>query len=220
MGYLVGVSGPHADGAEPQNIPFNAWGNPLVNVAGGKYLDWARRGYLYVARSGAAAAIPVNTTCTNAPTLWNPADSGKTFALIRIAFSAASLGTQVIDGFTLMYESGMSDTSGTAGMPFPTFTNIAPVSTLIGKGGSAKGRFANGTVTWTTQPAVLMDMGMGQWLNGTAANGECYNQMAMDFDGLVLLPPGSAICVGAATAASSATYWTSIVYAELPTITY
>ena len=89
-----------------------------------------------------------------------------------------------------------------------------------GKGGSATGRFANGTVTWTTQPAVLMDMGMGQWLNGTAASGECYNQMAMDFDGLVLLPPGSAICVGAATAASSATYWTSIVYAELPTITY
>jgi hypothetical protein len=142
IGLVVGNSGPHADGADVDNVPINSWGKPIVAFSGGRYLEWMRRGYIYVARSGAAAAIPINSTCTNAPTLWNPADSGKLIVPISICLSTEALGTPIITGITLSYETGMSDTSGTAGMPFPTFTNIAPVGTTFGKNASAKGRFS------------------------------------------------------------------------------
>jgi hypothetical protein len=214
---LTGVSGPHGDSVERETIPANTWGAPLVARYGPTYLEWARRGYIYVAATAAAAAIPIYTTCTNAPTLWNPADSGKLFVPIRVALCTEALGTPIITGIRLMYETGMSDTSGTAGMPFPTFTNIAPVGTYPGKNAAAKGRFAAGTVTWTAQPANLMDLGMGMWKSGTTATGEPYSQFFFDFDGMVLMAPGTAVCV-AANVATSTTFWTSIIYAELPNV--
>jgi hypothetical protein len=214
---LSGVSGPHADGTEKTTIPMNSWGQQLASSWGPTYLEWARRGYIYVAATAAAAAIPIYTTCTNAPTLWNPADSGKLFVPIMVTICTEALGTPIITGLRLMYETGMSDTSGTAGMPFPTFTNIAPVGTYPGKNASAKGKFAAGTVTWTAQPANLMDLGMGMWKSGTSATGEPYSQFLFDFQGLVAIAPGTAVCV-AANVATSTTFWTSIIYAELPNV--
>jgi len=79
-----------------------------------------------------------------------------------------------------------------------------------------KARFANATVTFTTQPTALFDLGMGQWVSGTAATGSPYNNHCFFFDGMLKLEPNTSISIGAATAATSGTYWTSIVFAELP----
>jgi len=187
----------------------------LVQEYGGKFQYLAQQGLVFAARSGAAAAIPVNTTLTNSPTLWNPASSGKNVILLGISFSFATLGTQVIDGFTLSFLANAGDGVGTAA-PVVTFTNIAPVCTKIGSGLGCSTKFANATVTFTTQPAAFMDLGMGQNLNGTAANGEPYNQLRYEFNGEVIMQPGTTISVGAATAATSGTYWTTILFAEVP----
>jgi hypothetical protein len=190
----------------------------IVAETQGKYQEWARQGYVYAARSGAAAAIPVNTTCTNAPTLWNASAGNKICIPIKLTLTCANIGTQVEDGFTIMYEANMG-TSAYTGGPFPTFTNIPPVSTRIGGGlGPCSTQFANAVVTWTTQPAALFDVGIGQWLSGAAATGSLYSQLSFDFDGTVVLNPGAAICLAAATAASSGTYWTSFIFAELPIV--
>lgn len=186
----------------------------LVQEYGGKFQAFCEAGQVFAARSGAAAAIPVNTTLTNSPTLWNPSSSGKLFIPLQVSFSFATLGTQIIDGFTLSYLTNTGDAVATAA-PIVTFTNLPPVNLRLGKGKAATGRFANGTVTFTTQPAALMDLGMGQNLNGTAANGEPYNQLRYEFNGELQMPPGTSISVGAATAATSGTYWTTIIYAEV-----
>jgi hypothetical protein len=81
---------------------------------------------------------------------------------------------------------------------------------------ACKARFANATVTFTTNPAALFDLGIGQWVSGTAATGTPYNNHYFHFNSIVELEPGTSISIGAATAASSGTYWTSIVYAEIP----
>lgn len=211
----AGRKGPYASEARIESLIGNNWGDLLVSPVGGECFEWARQGYVFVARSGAAAAIPVNSAMTNAPTLWNPADSNKIVVPILISLSAAALGTQVIDGFTLSVEANMEAAAGT-GKPFPTFTNIAPVSTRVGQAAVATTKFANAAVTWTTQPTVLLDLGMGQWVSGTAATGSPYNNHQFKLDGSVIMLPGTAISVGAATAASSGTYWTSIIFAELP----
>jgi hypothetical protein len=191
----------------------------LIAPVGGKYGEWCRKGYIYVARSGAAAAIPVNTALTNSPTLWNPSNSEKCVIPLSISFSAAGLGTQVIDGFTLSYLLNTGEDVAT-GRPMVTFTNIPPVAMNLKRSISvanpAKTRFANAVVTFTTQPAALIDLGMGQWVSGTAATGIPYNGHVYKFDGELELEPGTSISVGAATAATSGTYWTSIVFAEIP----
>lgn len=187
----------------------------LVQEYGGKFQAFAKDGNVFAARSGAAAAIPVNTTLTNSPTLWNPAGSGKILIPLQISFSFATLGTQIIDGFTLSYLLNAGDNTGTAA-PIVTFTNLPPVNMRVGGGRQSKAKFANGTVTFTTQPAALMDLGMGQNLNGTAANGEPYTQLRYEFNGELIMNPGTSISVGAATAATSGTYWTTIIFAELP----
>jgi hypothetical protein len=133
------------------------------------------------------------------------------------SFSAAGLGTQVIDGFTVSCLANTGKDFGT-GLPVATFANLPPAPMRIAPTAlpPCKTRFANATVTFTTNPAILFDMGMGQWVSGTAASGTPYNNHFFDFKGMVELEPGTSISIGAATAASSGTYWTSIIFARIP----
>jgi len=211
-----GNTGPFPDNT-PHQVSGDGHGGMLVSQHLPAYAEMARRGQIFVGRSGAAAAIPIFSTMTNAPTLWNPSDSGKLFLLLDIEVSFSALGTYAITGLVLMWEENMGAAIGT-GAPFPTFTNIAPTCTCLGNRKTAKGKFANATVTWTTQPAVLRGLGMGQNIQGTAANGEPYNGQFFDLQGKVTMAPGVAIAVGGQAVATSATYWTSITYAELPLV--
>jgi hypothetical protein len=101
------------------------------------------------------------------------------------------------------------------GAPVVTFTAVASVNTLIGKGGTATTKFAPATSTFTAAPAKLMDLGFGHLLEGAAATGQMYSMYYHDFDGSVILPPGSLITLSS-TVATSTTYWTTILYSELP----
>ncbi len=183
-----------------------------VQQIGGAYQQWAEAGKVFVAKTGAAIAIPINTATTAAPTLWNPSNSGKKLIPIRIAMSFAAIGTQVQAGMTLGYILSTGETVAT-GLPIATFTNIPPTNLKLGDGNVARAKYANATVTFTAAYTVFLDLGMGQNVQGTAANGEPYT-LRYDFNGELVILPGTAIVVGA-TAATSGTYITSITYAEL-----
>jgi len=188
-----------------------------VTLPGGSdYQELNRQGMVFTARSGAAAAIPINSTLTNSPTLWNAASSGKMVIPLMLNISPGAIGTPVLTGLTVSYLKNTGDGVGT-GAPLATFTNIAPVSNLVGRG-AANTRFANATVTFTTQPAVIMDLGLIHWLEGTAATGLQLN-WSFDFKGTIVMPPGTSISIGA-IAATSSTFWTSIVFAEVPVPLY
>ena len=203
--------------ADNQNIYGSAgnWGQALVGAVYGKYGESTRRGMTFAARSGTATSIPKNDALSNTPTLWNPASSGVLVFLQKINFSNAAIGTYIIDGFTLSYVTSTGDAAGT-NLPLASFTNITPVNMLLGKGSAGKAKFAHATVTFTTNPTVYLDIGLGQELQGTAAYAAPYT-MTFDTDGIVVLPPGTAVVLGAATAASSSTYWVTFTWSELPT---
>lgn len=188
------------------------YGESIVSQLFGKYLELSRRNLVFVARSGAAAAIPINTTLTNSPTLWNPADSGKIVVPLRLQLSVAAIGTPVLTSLTLSYLTNTGSVVAT-GNPLATFTNIAPKCVSLGKGSAATTKFANATVTFTANPTALMDIGIHHWLEGTAGSGQM-GEIFHDFDGTLVMPPGTSISVGA-TAATSTTFWTSILFAEL-----
>jgi len=197
----------------PGFLRTGSYGELIVQPLFGKYAELSRRGYVYAARSAAAATIPVNTTLTNSPTLWNKASSGKLVYLLQVLFSPAAIGTPVISGLTLSWLKNTGDGVGT-GAPIVTFTNVAPNPCLIGRGACSTA-WAPATDTFTTQPAALMDLGLGYWLSGTAATGSQITYI-FDFDGTVVMPPGTSVSIGSATAATSVTYWTTLIFAELP----
>lgn len=210
-----GIVGPLQKGGQSY-FRSSDFGECVTLPGGSDYQELTRQGYVFTARSAALAAIPVNTTLTNSPTLWNAASSGKVVIPLFLNLSPGAIGTPVIWGATISYLKNTGDGIGT-GAPIVTFTNVAPVPNMIGRGASST-RFAGAVVTFTTQPAALMDTGLGHYIEGTAATGQLQNQ-SFDFKGSIIMPPGTSISVGA-TIASSTTYWTSIVFAEIPAYLY
>lgn len=210
----VAIGGPSLVGENtPGFLRTGSYGELITQSLFGKYAELTRRGYVYAARSAAAATIPVNTTLTNSPTLWNKASSGKLVYLLKALFSPAALGTPVISGLTLSWLKNTGDGVAT-GAPIVTFTNVAPSPCLIGRG-SCSTAWAPATDTFTTQPAALMDLGLGMWVSGVAAD-DTPITYTFDFDGTVIMPPGTSVSIGSATAATSTTYWTTLIFAELP----
>lgn len=211
-----GLVGPLQKGSQAY-LRTSDMGEQVTVPGASDYYEWTRQGFVFTARSGAAAAIPINTTLTNSPTLWNAASSGKVVVPMFLALSVAAVGTPVLTSLSVSYLANTGDGIGT-GAPIVTFTNVAPISNMLGRG-ACKTRFANATVTFTTQPAVIMDTGVTHWLEGTAATGLLINTQ-YDFKGSIIMPPGTSISIGAPTTATSTTYWTSIVFAEFPAYLY
>lgn len=204
-----------SDGAQ---IPQRAGnhGELITAQLGGKYQEWNRRGYLFSSAVAAAAAVPIATTLTNSPTLWNPADSNKIVVPVSVQLSLGAIGVPILQGFTISYLTNTGATVAT-GLPLATFTNIAPVCLRLGQATTATTKFSGAVVTFTTQPARLMDLGFGHLLEGTAASGQLYSQFSFDFEGRLLMWPGTSISLGS-TIATSTTYWTTIIFAEIPLV--
>lgn len=179
----------------------------------GKYGEMARRGWVYTA-SGTLLTIPVYTTLTNGPALWNPAGSGKLVVPLKIMLSAGGLGTPVITGLVGCFLNNAGSTAAT-GAPVITWANILPIGTSLGKQGVATTMFANATVTYTAQPAAFYHIGLGMWVSGVAAD-DTPIKLEHDFDSAVMIWPGSLFAIGGTPAATSTTYITSILFAEIP----
>ncbi|MFA5377266.1 MAG: hypothetical protein WC455_16065 [Dehalococcoidia bacterium] len=192
---------------------LGSYGQLLTSDIWGKYGELCRRGLVFSAPVAAAAAVPIATTLTNAPAIWNPASSNKIVIPLRVIMSLGAIGTPILQGFTVSYLINAGDNIGT-GAPVVTWTNVAPTNLLLGKGQAATTKFAPAVSTYTTQPARLMDCGFGHHLEGSAASGQLYSQFYYDFEGALILPPGATMHIGS-TIATSTTYWTTILFAEI-----
>ncbi len=202
---------------QPGEIGFEAagsYGQILTSDLYGKYGELCRRGYVFSCTTAAAASVPIYSTATNSPTIWNVSSSGKLVIPLRISLSLGAIGTPILQGFVVSFLKNTGDSIGT-GLPIVTFTEIASVNTLLGRGSVARTRFAGAVITFTTQPARIMDLGFGHHLEGAAASGQLYSQFYHDFDGSIMLPPGTSLTF-CSTIASSTTYWVTILFAELP----
>ena len=210
----AGTVGPRNLGdSQVTNFRMGNQGELMMSELGGKYMEWCRRGWVYTA-SGTLLTIPVYTTLTNAPVLWNPAGSGKLVIPLKITLTPGALGTPVITGLVGCYLNNAGSTPATAA-PVPTFTNIVPIGTNLGKQGTATTLFANAAVTYTVQPTAFYYTGLSMWKSGTDAI-SLPTTLVHDFDSAVMIWPGSLFAIGGTPAATSTTYITSILFAEIP----
>lgn len=192
---------------------IGSFGQQLTSDLFGGYHELVRRGLVFSAQTQALAALPVNTSLTNAPSLWNPTSSGKIVVPLRITFSVGAIGTPILQGFTIYYLTNTGDVIAT-GAPIATGTPVASVNTLIGRGITPRAIWLPAVSTYTVNPAKLLDLGMGHFLEGASATGTMY-ALDHDFRGSICMPPGTSIHIGS-TIATSTTYWTTLLYAELP----
>ena len=209
----AGQIGPFSDDIGIDFEPSNNWGHALVAEAGPKYLEWTRRGYTFTARATAAQALIIFSTATNAPTLWNPSDSGKIVVPIRLQLHPVAVASAVHTGVVLGFQGGCGAQPATAS-PILTFTNKAPTNNCPFTNKVAKTKYSDAVVTFTAIPSILQDIGMIQNVDGTPATGG-FSTLSYDFDGTVALGPGDIMSVFG-QAASVNTFWMSIIFAELP----
>jgi len=178
------------------------------------YFEWLKKGYIFTGLVSTAAEIPKFDDTTNVPTLWNPADSGKVIIPISISVGAAAASTEVIHGLSLNFRKNCGSAVGT-GAPFSVFTEVAALPLLLGSNKASLAKWGPATNTGTAAGTLLMMLGLGLWVEGTAANSALYADMIFKFESMLALLPGTAISL-CSNVASSTTFNSSIVYAELP----
>lgn len=191
----------------------------MVAEQRGKYYDAVMRGNMFISTDQAAAAagtaIPIFTSVTPVgDVLWNPAGSGFNMVLVSYHIEQVS-GNPVVTPIFLMRVSGAGSEIAT-GAVFSAFAKTTPVNCLVGKGNSSKTFSSNvGTCTLTTAGAIAGVFYNMFGLPAITANAIAFNQLHHEFDGKVILPPGT-VCYAAGTVASVALYQKTWVWEEVP----
>jgi hypothetical protein len=212
-GFVGPYNSPDGD-AHNQHMRFGNGGEVLISQTHGKYYEAASRGNMYVATSATPLVIPADTGLSNFPTLWNPAGSGVVLEVARLSLTQTIITPAAPSAFEWFYATKAGNAKGTLG-PMTVFTNIPPVNMLLGSGRVGQGRYSQ-TVTWTIgqRPIYLMGTGITQdtW---TAASTYPPWHVEVDYEGLLLVPPDTALCL-VATVATFSTFFVSIHFTENP----
>ncbi len=187
-----------------------------ANLHGNHYTSAVRGNVFYVSTVPAGLAIPISTTTAPTVALWNPAGSGKNAALLRFNAHYVS-GTSVASAFGLSFAANAGNTVAT-GAVFTAFNRSALGTNLFNGllgGGVVTTMFAsaNGTNTLTAAGAYFMTMAGESALIATTANNPY--ALVYDFDGTVVVPPGTAVWV-TGSAASGALLAQTLIWEELP----
>jgi hypothetical protein len=189
---------------------FGRDGSLVVCENHGKYFEQALRGNMYVASTlTAGIALIVSATTGNCPTLWNPLGSGVNAEIVRLSVTYIS-GVTAPTALYWMITSPAGSAIAT-GAPIATFTAVAAANLLIGQGKVSSCRWAPAICTFTAAPAYYTATGIGL---GTGAPTVVPSVINVDYDGLLVIPPGTAISLCSQAATTTALYAVSLYYGE------
>lgn len=161
-------------------------------------------------------AIPIYTATglAGGMPIWNPSNSNVNVELISLNVGKAS-GTSAFFTVVLMHRKGLGNDVAT-GSEITAFAETTPVNGLLGAGRASQVKSSNaGTCTVTAgvaEEAIRSFHGTGVAADATAGGLEGFDH---DFNGTVIVPPGSMVWV-AATKATVALYCCTLVWKEIP----
>lgn len=166
-------------------------GETSVADAHGRYMESTKRGNVFIAHNVGAQAVSValNTTYTGL-CLSNPLGSGKDLILLAAQFAISvaevAIATQhLIGGF-----SATASVTHTTPLAAPGIQNA-----YLGSGNAPVAKVDSAATIPT--PAYILPLRSG--FTAGALGGPGMGQIA-DLGGLILIPPGGFICIGALTA--------------------
>lgn len=186
---LTGVVGPQIlqDGAAPP-LRQEKSGGVVVTELHGKYLEQNYRGNLFWATMSAGVIFPAPAATANNPmTLANPAGSGKNLNLIAFDMVMTVLPGTPLTGLYGLYVNNNPVAAAVTG------TTIPILSGLVG-GGNVGVAKPLSTSTVPAAPTLLKVF--GQKITGSLAAAVGMSDLPafhIDFDGSVVLTPGTAI---------------------------
>jgi hypothetical protein len=196
------------DGSEPR-LPQGRRAEMLVSEIMGKYANLTERGVVFQGSTLAAGTIiPINAaSLVSTFTLWNPLGSGVKLHVLDYDLGLITT-TAVVGSLLLHYQSGVG-----AGILAPTSqTALVPVNALIGSGVTPQAKLLSaGTLTGT--PTILAPLGIS--FGTVAGNPGPTPPPHIDFDGKLILAPGTLVTV-TSTAAQTAAMVQKLSWAELP----
>lgn len=163
---------------------------------------------------GLAIPIYTATALAGGMPIWNPSNSNVNVELISLSCGKAS-GTSGFFVAVLMHRNNLGVDLAT-GSEITAFAETAPFNGLLGAGYASQVKSSNaGTCTVT---AGVAEESIRSFL-GTGVAGDAHTNgmegFIHDFDGTVIVPPGTMVWV-AATKASTALYCCSFVWKEIP----
>lgn len=175
-----------------------------------KYYNQALRGNLFHGPIITPSAIPVTSTTAPTMALWNPKGNNKNAVLVR--YGAGWAATTEAPG-NIQFAWFQSDQASVAtGALITAFTAVTPYNALLGSGKTSSMKFGSGaTITAATQ---FLPLGLSHLTTtGTATFGSF--TYIVDFDGMLIVPPGVFI-FDVASAATASTYNRLLSWYETP----
>jgi hypothetical protein len=185
----------------------------LLQELHGKYYTQTVSGNLFYATTLTASAIPIISATAATLCLWNPMGSGANAVLVR--YVAGWNGTTEVPGaINLSYFANAGSTIATGNL-VTAFTALTPQSGLLGAAPNLKGsQMKVGSAATITATANFIPLGISHLTTtGTATFGSF--TVNYDFDGQLIIPPGTFV-FPAASAASGSTYNQCLSWYETP----
>jgi len=196
-------------GATPP-IRMGQLGDVVVSELHGRYYETTYRGSTFTLSVATAAAITAYTGAAGGTpqiALYNPANSQKNAVILQASYAnvvAASGAGTVTWGLWYGPTTLITQT-----------TTTAPVNNLtLNKSGSAMVGFTNQALTSSTALTNVYPLGQYYWATAAGAFNTA-PQVAL-IDGAIIIPPGTMIALGGTAALTSATWYGSLTWEEVP----
>lgn len=199
----------YAQGSTPP-LSSDEFGAAFVTELNPRYLALTKAGFVFGGGNTAFAALTAVGTTVTGLTLFNPTNSGKNCAIIDItvAFTPVTLATVAITAVL----------AGVAQAATPTgVAALTPSSNLIGAGNLPVAKLYS-AATLTTAPTIVRIVGNWQSTVLTTSGGATAtaNLIKDEIAGVVILQPGTVVCLAGIGTVADATVAASITWAEIP----
>lgn len=178
----------------------------------GRYYADVNLGNVFIGTTAVGGVVPPAYNATaHTFCVWNPLGSNKNVVLLQLLMGWVSTnGTP--GNVVISYQSGVGSQVAT-GAPITAATLVAPLNAKIGAGNSSIVKFAPATITFAAATSLLMTTGInGLTVTGTETAKPV--QARHDFEGSVIVPPGTAVCV-AGNVSLSSVYDITLVWDEI-----
>ena len=203
-----------------RDVALGQHGDVLASALHGKYAEHTLRGnHFYASTIVAGLAIPISTTTAPTVMLWNPGDSGVNCVLGRYSAGqvsgdavAATIGLVAV---STLVSAGSNIATGNLITAFAqNVLNTNTFNAKLNNGNRPKVKSSTQGTNTITAGTWVKALGQG-WNSILATSVSSGNVFNYDFDGEVVLPPGTAVHV-AASAASVALFAQTISWYEVP----
>ena len=185
----------------------------LAQPEHGKYYEAARKGRLFNAASlTAGIALIVSATTGNHPTLWNPLGSRRVLSIRRLDLAYVS-GTNAPGSLAWNITEDAGGQVAT-GAPILTFTEVAVTNAMAGGPVDSKAKWAPAINTYTAAPAYYRPTSLSL-LTGAAATAVAPFPLFEEYDGNLLIMPGTALSLVTVQATTTSLFRLNVLFEEL-----